>query len=160
MAKKTDIMAAARDESQPESEKSLMLLTTDEAETGAFLCNFDYRDSDNRDLLFLAEQPSDTKGSESAGREIDVQYWIATKILIPDRVSHEDVPVVRCVVISPDREVFSTLSRGVLKSLELLRRLVGSQPYDPPIRMRVTAVNVGSVSDMLTLVPVKKPKAK
>lgn len=132
---------------------SVMVLLDETTEPGAFICNWDYEDPELRDLLFLADKPSEHKGNELSGTEIIVKYWHCSKILIPDRVSKEDVPVVRTVLISPAKQVLSTLSKGILKSVETLRTNAGTGDLGAGIPMVVMASNTGTGSDMLSLVP-------
>lgn len=132
---------------------SVMELQRDEVPISAFICNFDYTDKDMSDLLFLADQPAETHGNDLAGKEILVKWWICTKIRIPDRQAGGECDVVRSVLISPDKEIISTLSVGILKSIELLRKTVGTAEIDPPMPMRVVASKMTAGSDMLTLVP-------
>lgn len=133
---------------------SVMELQLPDTPVQSFICNWDYQDKDMSDLLFLADQPSDTHGNDMAGQEILVKWWICTKIEIPDRQAGGVCQVVRSVLISPDKECLSTLSVGILKSIELLRKTVGTGEIDPPIPMRVVASKMSAGSDMLTLVPV------
>lgn len=129
-------------------------LADEQIELGAFVCNWDYEDATNARLLFLAEVPATAKGDDLAGMEILVKYWICTKIEIPDRQDGGMVDVVRTTLIGPDDEILSTLSHGILRSVDLMRKTFGDQPYDPPIRMVVKGVSTGTGSDMLMLVPV------
>jgi len=120
---------------------------------GAFICNWDIEDPDNAPLLFLAEQPTQEKSNDLAGKRILVKHWICIKKRIPDKQSGGECDVVSSVLISPTNELLSTMSVGVLKSIELLRRQRGTGPLDPPIAMVIMASHVGPGSDMLTLVP-------
>lgn len=132
---------------------SVMTLQDEETPVSAFICNWDYNDGELSDLLFLADQPSDSHGNDMAGKEILVKWWICTKIEIPDRQVGGTCQVVRSVLISPDRETLSTLSVGILKSIELLRRTFGTDTFDPPVPVKVIASKMTAGSDMLTLVP-------
>lgn len=132
---------------------SVMVLMDEATPLGAFICNWDYEDPELRDLLFLADKPSTKKGDDLAGEEIVVKWWICSRIPIPDRVTHEDVAVVRTVLISPDKKTISTLSKGVLKSIETLRTNAGTGDLGAGIPMVVMASNTGTGSDMLSLVP-------
>ena len=133
---------------------SVMVLTLETTPESAFICNWDYTDPELAPLLFMADKPSQSSGNELGGMQIDLAYWICTRIKIPDRQAGGECFVVRTVMISPDHHVVSTLSVGILKSIELLRRQVGTGPINPPIRMVVVGSKMKAGSDMLTLAPV------
>lgn len=130
-----------------------MALYAEEIEVGAFVCNWDWEDSDNARLLFLADVPTEQKADDLVGTEIDVMYWICSKIEIPDRQAGGMAKVVRTVLIAPDDQTISTLSKGIVKSVDLMRKQFGVVPYVPPISMVVRGASTGTGSDMLMLVP-------
>ena len=147
----------------PEMEEgwvSVLALQDDAVPVESFLCNFDLQDPENADLVFLADQPASKKADDLVGEVISVKWWLCTKKEIPDRQNGGTCHVVRTALISPDRQVVSSLSVGILKSVELLRRTVGTEDIDPAIPMRVVGTKVGTGSDMLTLVPVMLDKSK
>lgn len=131
-----------------------MGLYNDEVPVDSFVCNWDYTDRELARLLFLADVPSSQKGDDLAGTEIAVQYWICSKIEIPDRQTGQLIPVVRTVLIAPDDSIVSTLSHGIVKSVEKMRKSFGMAPYIPAIPMVVKGVSTGTGSDMLMLIPV------
>lgn len=128
-------------------------LLDDEVPVGAFICNWDIEYKENAYLIFLADQPTTEKANELAGKKILLKYWICVKKRIPDKQSGGECDVVTTVLIDPDNHTLSTMSIGVLKSIELLRRQSGTGPLDPPMPMVIMASHVGPGSDMLTLVP-------
>lgn len=139
---------------------SVLALQQDDVPVESFLCNFDLHDPENADLVFLADQPASKKADDLVGSVIHVKWWICTKKEIPDRQQGGTCHVVRTALISPTREVVSSLSVGILKSVELMRRTVGTESIEPAIPMRVVGTKVGTGSDMLTLVPVMLDKSK
>jgi hypothetical protein len=151
---------AKQKENNPEESTNIttkispLQLLNDGMELGSFVCNWDPAEPELSRLLFLAEVPNSVKGDDLVGTEIDVAYWICTRIEIPDRQDNTMVPVVRSVLIGPNDEIVSTLSHGIIKSIDLMRRTFGDKPYNPPIRMVVKGVSTGTGSDMLMLVPV------
>lgn len=128
-------------------------LYNEEIEVGSFVCNWDFKDPDLARLLFLAEVPTSEKANDLVGSEIPVVYWICTKIEIPDRQGGGTAQVVRTVLIGPDDQTISTLSHGIVKSVDLMRKTFGDKPYNPPVNMVVKGASTGTGSDMLMLVP-------
>jgi hypothetical protein len=139
---------------QDEDWVSVMALQDDAVPVSAMICNWDLHDSDLADLVFLADQPAALKSDDLAGEVIQIKWWICTKLEIPDRQNGGTCFVVRTALIAPDRHVISTLSVGILKSVELIRKTVGTGEIDPPFVCRVVGTKVGTGSDMLTLIPV------
>jgi len=132
---------------------SPMGLTADEIEVGSFCCNWDPTDPELARLLFLAEVPSEQKSNDLVGVDFDIVYWICAKIEIPDRQNGGKTRVVRTTLIGPDDSILSTLSHGIVKSMNLMRMTFGDMPYNPPISVTVKGASVGTGSDMLMLVP-------
>lgn len=131
-----------------------MALYNDEIEIGSFICNWDYTDRELARLLFLAEVPTDRKGDDLIGVQFNVRYWICTKIEIPDRQAGGVTSVVRTVLIDDEDQTLSTLSHGIVRSVDLMRKMFGDAPYEPAIPMVVKGASTGTGSDMLMLVPM------
>jgi hypothetical protein len=139
---------------------SVMALQDDAVPVSAMICNWDLHDPELADLVFLADQPAAEKSDDLIGKVIPVKWWICTKLEIPDRQNGGTCFVVRSALIAPDRKILSTLSVGVLKSIELIRKTVGTGEIDPPFVCRVVGTKVGTGSDMLTLVPINLVQGK
>lgn len=128
-------------------------LLADDVPVDSFICNFDYEDRENAHLLFLANKPATSKADELIGKRINLIHYVAMKKRIPDRQNGGECDVVQVTLIDPDMNVLQTMSIGVLKSLELLRRQTTSGPFDRPIPVTIHGDKTGPGSQMLSMVP-------
>src|SRR5271156_2488193 len=124
-----------------------MGLLNSEVPIGSFLTNADLAGPDAMQVVFAAERPADHTAEEMVGQTIEVKYWVARKDEIDGRADEGRKIVIRCTVIDPEGKTFSATSKGVLKSLELLDKMVGRIPFDPPILMTLAATNIGKGGD-------------
>jgi hypothetical protein len=128
-------------------------LLSDDVPVDSFLCNFDFEDQENGHLLYLANQVAEQKADELIGKEINLLYWIVMKKRIPDRQNGGECDVVSTILIDNQLVAVSTMSTGVLKSLELFRRQAGTGPLSKPVPMVIIGSKTGAGSSMLQLVP-------
>lgn len=128
-------------------------LLDDEVEVGTFLCNFDHTQKENASVLFAASRPSEMKPKDFVGQTIDVVYWVCQKMLVPGRGGEDPSIVIRTTVIDKVGKVFSCTSKGVAKSIDVLRQTLPDIPWDPPIRLKLIATDIGKGGDFYMLCP-------
>lgn len=106
-------------------------------------------------------------GGESArvgdnlGEVIDVQDIIVHSV---EGVSDdgEEWTGERIVFISPDEKAYACVSRGMVKSLQLIMGLYGVPPWKPALRLKIQQINTRRGNRTYTLTPIATaaPKGK
>jgi len=154
MAKSKETPESSPDETEVKPVKiTAMSLLNTEVEDDAFLTNCPLGSVELMTVVFAAERPSDIRTEEMLGQEFDVKYWVCKKTTIPGRQDEGPKRVVRTTIIDPQGRSYSSTSRGVVKSIDILRQFAADVPFIPPIRMRLQGTDIGKGADFLMLVP-------
>lgn len=131
-----------------------MGLYSDDVELDSFVCNFDPAEPSNAGIMFACQSPATRKVADLVGSEIAVMCWCCRKMQLPAKGGESGDVVVMTTLIEPDGFSYVAMSRGVVRSIDLLRQHAADEPFNPPIRLRVVASDVGQGADMLMLAPV------
>lgn len=119
------------------------------------LCSFGPGDDDFEDLLFGSEEEATKTPEQFLDVPFPVKHWSAKPITLKSDDTGEMFRAVRLVLISPDGDTVSFASQGALKSWDLVRTVRGDGPYDPPLKIAMSKVNLGGKKFTWRLRPVK-----
>lgn len=119
------------------------------------LCSFGPENDDFEDLLFSTEEDATKTPEQFLDVPFPVKHWSAKPITLKSEDTGIDFRAVRLVLISPDSDTISFASIGALKSWDLVRTVRGDGPYDPPLRIAVSKVNLGGKKFTWRLRPAK-----
>jgi len=129
-------------------------LMADDVPVGSYLLNFDPGADGSAELLYVAEESATREALQHVERPFPLCWWLCKKIELPDAETGEARPMIRTVLISPDKETLSFVSVGVVGSLDLLRSLKGDGPYDPAVPVLVRMERTRGGFNMYRLRPV------
>lgn len=89
--------------------------------------------------------------SDHLGEEIPVRYVIAHRVGIRSAADGSMIPGVRSVLVSPNGDMFDTVSTQIANRVGEMLRLFAGKPFDPPLIVKAVEVKARSGFRVLTL---------
>lgn len=122
-----------------------------DVDEGSFMFNFDPTLNESSILLDAFDEKATREWNQHTTEPFPMKWWIIKRIAMEEREDGDDRPAARLVLISPDLETLSFVSKGALETLDLIRLTKGDGPYDPPVPVTVKEIKLGGGRRMLKL---------
>lgn len=126
-------------------------LLAEDVPLGSKLVNFDITSDEGMDVLDAANGVSTREWMQHIERPFLCQWWVFTKVEFPDLKSGEMIKHVRVALISPELEVLSFASHGVINSVDDMRASHGDGPYVPPLEIKCVPQSTRSNQTVIKL---------
>lgn len=92
------------------------------------------------------------------GQQIDIHYLYIHPVELAGPTQGEIRTAFRCVLISPEEEMYYAVSDGVFGAVKQIVSAYGVGPYKPAVSVQVRKIRTRQGFTLLTLIPAAKQK--